>query len=343
MEIWLRLAVNEEPMMNDVVDKIWSNAKTQNHLSVEDDTVFFNNEKIGAHIHIRDGASQKRGIELMGSADWLLVECETWSMIPLENLISAREGSNTKIAAVITSPEQAQGAGFALEQGVDALVVANQRELIEAALSVKAQRLEREPDQQTHLNKNQHDITLQSLQVIDIIEAGLGDRYCLDFLSLFSVGEGILVGSSSACMLIIHSESLPSSFVPQRPFRINAGSPHSYVMMADMTTKYISELAAGSHVLAINAEGKTRPMVLGRIKIEQRPMFKITVAGNNNGDEKPNESHVFMQQAETVRLLTTEALARSITSLQIGEKVLGVYGHGARHLGHPISSRVEER
>ena len=72
-----------------------------------------------------------------------MVECKTWSMIPLENSSHTRSGSHTKIAAVINTPLEAQGAGFALEQGVDALVISSEPAMLEAALSVKAQRLER--------------------------------------------------------------------------------------------------------------------------------------------------------------------------------------------------------
>ena len=135
-------------------------------------------------------------------------------MIPLENLIAARRGSPTKIAAILTSPMQAQGAGFALEEGVDALVVDNDSTMIDAALSVQAQRTEpenREPDR----TETYDHLDLVLLEITAV--TGLGERYCLDFLASFQVSEGIWSGPASA-MFLVHSETIPSSFVPTRPF-----------------------------------------------------------------------------------------------------------------------------
>ena len=43
-------------------------------------------------------------------------------MIPIENVIAATESTPTKVAAQIMKPVDAQGAGFALDIGVDALL-----------------------------------------------------------------------------------------------------------------------------------------------------------------------------------------------------------------------------
>ena len=50
---------------------------------------------------------------------------------PFENLV-AHQAVATQIVAVISSPMQAQGAGFALEEGVDALAVSPQPAMLEA-------------------------------------------------------------------------------------------------------------------------------------------------------------------------------------------------------------------
>ena len=125
------------------VDRLLSLSDAADQLHVENGVLYDGRAVLGAHVVVKDGETQNIGIAHMGTVDWILVECETWSMIPLENLIAHRGGSHTKIAAIINTPLEAQGAGFALEQGVDALVVANEASVLEAALSVKAQRLER--------------------------------------------------------------------------------------------------------------------------------------------------------------------------------------------------------
>ena len=47
---------------------------------------------------------------------------------------------------------------------------------------------------------------------------------------------------------------------------------HAYVMMPGGKTAYLSELRSGSEVLVINSDGKQRAAVVGRTKIEQRPL-----------------------------------------------------------------------
>ena len=158
---------------------------------------------------------------------------------------------------------------------------------------------------------------------------------------MLETGEGVLIGSSSSQMLLIHSETLVSSFVPTRPFRVNAGSPHSYILMGDGTTKYMSELNSGDKILIVHESGNNRVAVLGRIKIEQRPMLKLQFRLLNY-KQNPNEGHVYMQQAETVRLVGPDESRHSVTELKPNTTVLGWHGGGGRHIGVAIGSSVKE-
>ena len=343
MEIWLRQRDGGADLAMDEVDRIFSDDTTPTHLRVVDGVLYQGEQVLGAHVIINDGTTQNDGITHMGTVDWIMVECKTWSMIPLENLIAHRSGSHTKIAAVINTPLEAQGAGFALEQGVDALVISSEPAMLEAALSVKAQRLERQEVDHAVDSTAMQSLQLAPLSVQSVEQAGLGDRYCLDFLSSFSAGEGILVGSSARTLFLVHSETIPSTFVPTRPFRVNAGAPHAYVMMSDGSTKYMAELQSGDGVLAVSSSGETRKVVLGRVKIEQRPMVKITGKKINILHQNDNTSHVFMQQAETVRLVSEHLHAVAVTELQPGQLILGWEGHDARHVGVPVQGGIEER
>ena len=343
MEVWMQVEGPPPITTPEGVDRIMVDDIHPDHLRVQGDRVFHGDRVIGAYVHIKDGETQQVGMAHIGTVDWIVVDCETWSMIPLENLVAHRSGSHTKIAAVISSPIQAQGAGFALEEGVDALVVSSQPAMLEAALSVKAQRLEQAPKtQDIQATKTDH-VSLVPLVLESVEEAGLGDRFCLDFLSQLHELEGLLVGSSAQVLYLIHSETIPSTFVPTRPFRVNAGAPHSYVMMADGSTKYMAELEAGDELLAVGSQGNTRPVVLGRIKIEQRPMLKLSGKETSHAIHNANNSHVFMQQAETVRLLSDEPNAVSVTELAPNDIVLGWVGHAARHVGSPVKGEIEER
>ena len=94
---------------------------------------------------------------------------------------------------------------------------------------------------------------------------------------------------------------------------------------------------------AVNAEGALRPVTLGRIKIELRPMLMISLTHDKNNERKPYLSHIHMQQAETVRLVAASRKAPSVTDLRLGDKVLGMLDDGARHIGVAVSSTMEER
>jgi 3-dehydroquinate synthase II len=109
-------------------------------------------------------------------------------------------------------------------------------------------------------------------------------------------------------------------------------------MMADRTTKYISELKSNDSVLISNLKGETRIARIGRLKIEKRPF--LTIYWHNLFD-KP--SSIFLQQAETVRLINYSGELISVTSLKVGDIIIGWSGEGSRHIGESIISNVEER
>ena len=56
-------------------------------------------------------------------------------------------------------------------------------------------------------------------------------------------------------LCLVLGETAVSGYVPPRPFRVNAGPVHQYVLMADPpgATKYLSEVVAGDTVLAVDA------------------------------------------------------------------------------------------
>ncbi len=155
---------------------------------------------------------------------------------------------------------------------------------------------------------------------------------------LLKHGEGLLLGSSASSFLFVHGETVESEFVPTRPFRVNAGPPHAYVRMSNGNTKYLSELHTGDEILLVNTEGMLRSATIGRLKIEIRPMLLIKWL-----DENDKEGSMFLQQAETVRVVGLDNKTKSITALKEGEIVLGWCDVGARHIGASISSIVTER
>lgn len=336
MEIWLNTEASKRgsEFLPEGIDAVIDGVNGR----IEANKLFINNTLVGAVVHIDGKQSQDQAKALIGSVNWLILSFESWSMIPLENLIAANEGTPTRIAAQLTTVAQIQGAAFALEQGVDAVVIADEASMIESAMIAKAQRLERGESSTAEPEGPSTVINLESLNITSVEEGGIGERYCIDFTSLLNVGEGMLVGSNASSFMLVHGETIPSEFVPSRPFRVNAGSPQSYALMADGTTKYLAELQSGDSVSIAGKDGRIRQAVIGRLKVEQRPLLLFRWVNEND-----KEGHMFLQQAETVRAVDTLGKPMSVTSLVPGDRILGWSDVGARHIGVTISSVVSER
>jgi len=317
-------------------------------------------ELIGAHIIIDDSTGQSAARALLGSVDWVVVECRDWTMIPFENIISDAHHTPTKIAAIIEQAEKIPGVAFALDIGVDALVLANDDiELWHSGCIARAQRAEMTATEQQFNNcddgetsdlksktdcfsSNESNSALPiELEIVEIesIETGhIGERVCIDFIGLLNKGEGVITGSSSKMMGLIHGETIESEFVPTRPFRVNTGPVHAYILMADDKTKYLSELKSGDSLKVIDFRGNTRELTVGRVKIETRPLILFRLLHQNTFS-----SNMFVQQAETVRLVRPNGIPLSATEAKIGDKILAKVEKEGRHVGTVIKSTVDER
>ena len=306
-------------------------------LTIDNGKLYNRGKLIGAYTRIENEKDQQKAMGMAGIVEWLLVDFDNWAMIPIENLISAFNNTGTKLAAIIRSIPEAQGAGFALELGVDALVTRPEKGLIDACKIVKSVRNERGQESGSNDELNSGHLELSKSIVNASEPIGTGDRACIDLTVLLAKGEGMLVGSSSQSMCLIHGETIESEYVPTRPFRVNAGSVNMYVLMADMSTKYISELISGDKVLLIDDRGKARDAIIGRIKIEHRPLILLKWS-NRNG----NNYHACIQQAETVRLVTSSGETVSITEIGNDTEIITYENQSTRHIGKTVSSSVLE-
>ena len=324
MQVWLE---SGEPIEG--VDLILGH-----NLQIDGDALYIEGKQVGRRVDVSNSEGQSKARTMAGSVEWILLDLGEWKMIPIENIIAACDGGPTKVAARISSPEQVLGAAFALQIGVDALLV--DEKTLQTALIAKSQRGEVTVDGDDETGNEELELSL--LEVIEVSEGGVGDRVCVDLTSLLEPGEGMIVGSSSKSMVLVHGETVESEFVPTRPFRVNAGASHSYIMMADGSTSYLSELKMGDEVLVVNGNEEARNCVVGRVKIEKRPFILFRWKNEND-----NEAGVLLQQAETVRLISESHGLVSVTELVPGMKLLGWNGEAGRHLGQTISAEVDER
>jgi len=135
----------------------------------------------------------------------------------------------------------------------------------------------------------------------------------------------------------VHSESIDNPYVASRPFRVNAGAVHAYTLTPGNKTKYLADFKAGDEVLIVDYTGRTQTAYLGRNKIEKRPMILI------EADAGGFPVSLVMQNAETIRLVSPDGKAVSITALKPGDKVLAHMEQTGRHFGLKVDESLIER
>jgi 3-dehydroquinate synthase II len=141
-------------------------------------------------------------------------------------------------------------------------------------------------------------------------------------------------------LFFVHAETAESPYVASRPFRVNAGAVHAYVRAPDGSTSYLSELKSGDEVQVVDTDGSTREAIVGRSKIERRPMFRVQAELDADGGTDTVET--LLQNAETVKVATREGRT-AVTDLAAGDEVLVYHEAGGRHFGETVEESIIER
>jgi len=244
-----------------------------------------------------------------------------WTVIPIENLL-ARRGKN--IMVQVENSEQAKLMVEILEKGVDGVVL-NTTDVNEIKKTAEI------------IHGISEKIELVTATIMSTKQLGMGDRSCLDTCTQMGLGEGMLVGNTASGFFLVHSESIENPYVASRPFRVNAGAVHAYTLAPGGKTKYLADLKAGDEVLLVDFQGRSKTAYLGRNKIEKRPMMLI------EAEAEGEPISLVMQNAETIRLVSPDGKAVSITSLKVGDKVLGHIEKAGRHFGMQVDETLIER
>jgi 3-dehydroquinate synthase II len=256
-------------------------------------------------------------------AEFVIVDASDWKIIPLENIIAKLHRSKTKVFTTAKSSREVATMFAVLELGVDGVI-----------LSTDSEDEVEKARQQLSITK----FPIKPAKIIEIKDVGTGERVCVDTASMMTMGEGMLIGSRSNFMLLVHNESVGSSFTSPRPFRVNAGAVYCYTIAPDGKTRYLSEIESGSEVWIVNKEGAARKAVVGRSKIETRPLllFRAEIGGETGT--------VILQNAETIRLMTKDGKLLSVTEVKVGDEVLG-YAKPAsgRHFGMEVDEYIVEK
>lgn len=250
----------------------------------------------------------------------IILQCTDWTIIPLENLIA----KGADVIAQVNSAEDAQTAFGILEKGVNHI-------LYHATDAIELKKV------LSGLRSEKDQLPLEPAEIIEIKPVGMGDRVCVDTCTSMGTGQGMLIGNSSSALFLVHAESVSNPYVEPRPFRVNAGAVHAYIRVTDGKTKYLSELKSGDPVLVVDHKGKTETSIVGRLKIEKRPLMFIKAIVNGK------EVTTIVQNAETIRLTNTKGKPVSVVKLKKGDKVLVALEKAGRHFGHKIDETITEK
>lgn len=272
-------------------------------------------------VELRTPEDQDRAMDMAGKVGSVILDSSDWTVIPLENLIARFKDSGTRVLACADDIDEAKLYMQTLEKGVDGIVITT-----------------RDPDgirAFADVIGGCGKIDLTALEVQDVKNIEMGDRVCVDTISMMVPGEGMLIGSQAACLFLIQSESEDNGYVSARPFRVNAGAVHAYVLGPEGRTRYLSELKSGEPLVLVDRDGNMRMSSVGRCKIEQRPLLMVTATA---GDDSYT---TILQNAETVKMVGPDG-AISVSNLKKGDRVYGRIETGGRHFGMKIEETIRE-
>ncbi|KUG20655.1 3,7-dideoxy-d-threo-hepto-2, 6-diulosonate synthase [hydrocarbon metagenome] len=269
-------------------------------------------------VEITDKESEEEALRLARQG-YVIVRTRDWTIIPLENLVAQSD----RIIAAVESADEAAVALNVLERGTAGilLLTADPGEIRRTA----------------KLMATGGSLRLVPFRITAVRPLGMGDRVCVDTCSLLADGQGMLVGNTSSAFLLVHPETLENPYVAPRPFRVNAGAVHAYIMGAGDRTSYLSELKVGDRVLVATSSGETTEAVVGRVKIEKRPLLLVEATAEGE------MVSLVLQNAETIRLVGEDGTARSVVGLEPGDTVLGYRTGGGRHFGMAVSETIVEK
>ena len=279
---------------------------------------------VAGYVVIKNKKYEQFAVELGKSCDYLIVIGTDWKVIPLENLIAALQNVDVEIFAGVRDAQEAKLALETLEHGSDGVLLdTDNLSEIKKVISVRDR-------------SGMEKIPLVKATVTKVKPVGMGDRVCVDTASLMVPGEGMLIGSQSNGLFLVHSESEESPYVAARPFRVNAGAVHAYIRVGEKT-RYLSELASGDDVLIVDSEGETRPAVVGRVKIERRPLMLV------EAEVEGTRIKTLLQNAETIKLVGSGGKPVPVTALKEGDEVMVYFEAAARHFGIKIEETIIEK
>ncbi|XP_020105042.1 uncharacterized protein LOC109721705 isoform X6 [Ananas comosus] len=304
---WRTFVFGSEPFSKELVQD-WSSTALIHPLFVDGAKLL---DEQGLNVGMFYGVSSPRELELIRPDDMevdnLVINFQgEWQVIPAENIVAAFQGFNRTVLAVATTSTEAQVFLEALEQGLDGVV-------LKVEDTGEILKLKEYFDRRNEVSSR---LALTKATITNVEVVGMGDRVCVDLCSVMRPGEGLL------------------------------GPVHAYLAVPGGKTCYLSELRAGKEVTVVDQSGLWRTAIVGRVKIESRPLVLVE-AKENLGEETYS---IFLQNAETVGLVcpseaegNNTSMVIPVTSLKVGDEILVRKQGGARHTGIEIREFILEK
>ena len=321
--------------MDGLADDVWV-------LSADEDVVTRarrSGRRAGLFLDVRDLEAEFPRCEqaVKRGYDFVVVNMHHATYIPFELLLAEAEALPTRILrsvpiaglqGTVDEVNQALNAFGTLEEGVDVLFRSqNARDIKELGERIE-QRLRGKME-------------LIEAEVIEVRHTGLGHRVCVDTTTLMTAEEGMIVGSTGWGGLFVCSETHYLPHMNLREFRVNAGAVHSYVWGPKHVAGYLSELSAGSEVLAVDVQGNTRVVTVGRVKVERRPLILIKSRVRLDGNDV--FINTFLQNDWHVRVMGADHEVRNSTLVRPGDRLLAYADEPGRHTGIKVSESIVEK
>lgn len=281
--------------------------------------------KTGIYIVVNDRPGLDFAYEKGGNYEYAVIKFDCETNIPLELLIARFQKTKTVLIKEVTSAQDGKITFDVMESGADGILLSTSdiKEILE--MDAYIQSMERIK------------LKLVPAKVIAAEHIGMGYRACIDTTSMLKKNEGMLIGSYSRGGILVSSEMHYLPYMNLRPFRVNAGAVHSYVWAAAGKTEYLTDLKSGSKVLVVDHEGNAREVSVGRVKIEARPLLKITV------EAEGQEINTIVQDDWHIRLLGMKGEPYNASSLTKDTVLAAYICEPGRHVGIKIDEDIIEK
>jgi 3-dehydroquinate synthase II len=233
-------------------------------------------------------------------AERAVISCPAWSAAPQKEL--AIISKKLKLIAKVKDSNQAKEAMNALDRALVGFLVSPSK-------TSEIEKLKR-------ILAGEDAISFEAATITGVRKTDSGERSCIDTCEIMSANEGMLVGFDANSFILVQAESSrEDSSVEPRSFRVNAGAVSLYTLLSENKAEFLAEIISGDDVLIVDRNGKARKAVVGRNRIERRPLALVEAKIGSR------QVTALLQDSENVCVMTPNG-SKSVPKLKKGDEIL---------------------